>query len=683
MRLPLHPIDMSQPPSNDPSSTSCVGAIQAHPSVDQGKLPGDIILGVPFLRNVYVVHDLGLEDGTSRRPRFGVASLTNATLAATEFQNMRINNLNPDGSSNGKDGNPLEQPTGDGTKTALKIGISILCFVVVCGVLFGVLWWSMRRRLRREQRFAGKFDHAQPGTATNSYRGLLLKNEGNNKHVKTQDKRGLFQRLFARKGYHPASNGVTMELTEDELRMQRFEEYKRRRAQEERDSIWSQSTRVRDTLVGDDHGFGHKVGWSVDDFGNPLDPLDDQRGRKMEDETGSNGSARSRTLSPGTVAAERTIMGHQHPSRDREQSNMAGLALERDVSQATFTSLDQPTRTLGHTRIPLAVEPSLSPLTEAADSQLVTPASTAFQHSMLSYPDVHRSASPEARVGVEGAPDPDFNSSPTPMGSAPRPTQNSAMPSAISTTQPLPATPSSSLRGPRPILPSRNPYRESFRAPAETKSPSTKVDESVTSSNPLTTLPPRSNVTPSNHDLAAPPGFSPYMGASTRSSQWAPIPSIPWPLHSIQPVARPLAHRHLPPGAAPPMTRQRSIELFSPTDSQSPGFNMPLLSSRAFSTPPNTPPADVGLIRTNSTTFIPFASPPDAWAPPVATGSSTIDTVNAEPLSSLSSEGPIGTLAVVPGDRSSSDPATPVTSPQPSSTFPEDGHYADLPVQRW
>jgi len=120
IRLPLHPIDLSQPPSNDPSSTSCVGTIQANPSIDQGKLPGDIILGAPFLRNVYVVDDLGSEDGTSRRPRFGFASLTNATLAATEFQNMRVKNLNSDGSPNGKDGNPLEQPTGDGNKTALK-----------------------------------------------------------------------------------------------------------------------------------------------------------------------------------------------------------------------------------------------------------------------------------------------------------------------------------------------------------------------------------------------------------------------------------------------------------------------------------------------------------------------------------------------------------------------------------
>lgn len=694
IRLPLHPIDMSQLPSNDPSSTTCVGTIQANPSIDQGKLPGDIILGVPFLRNVYVVHDLGSGDGTSRGPRFGVASLTNATLAATEFQNVRVNKLNPDGSSNGQTGNTVDQPTGDGMKTALKIGISILCFVVVCGALFGVLWWSMRRRLRKERRFAEKFDHARLGS--NSHRALLLANGRTNERVKTKDKGGFFQRLFAGKGYRPADNGAAIELTEDELRMRRFEEYKRRQAQEERDSIWSQSTRVRDTLVGDDHGYGHKVGWSVDEFGNPLDLLDEQRGRIMKDETASSGSARSRSRSPGTAAAERVFTRHQHSSRDRELSNMADRDLELDVSQ--FPSLNQPIRTLSHARIPLAVEPSLSPLTEAADSQLMTPVSTAFQHSMLSYPDAHRPASPEERVGVEDGPGPDFNPFPTPMGSALRPTLNSATPAATPTTQILLDTPASSLRGPPPIRPIRNPNRSLLRAPPEVKSPSTEVDELGISNKPSSTLPLNPNMTPGGHGLAAPPEVSPSsLGASP--SQWAPPwswavpPPIPAPSaptmtqfltpHSVQSLARPLAHGRLPPGAAPPMTRQHSIKLVSPTGSQRSGFDMPLLSSHAFSSPPHSPPADVGSIRTHSATFIPPVSPPGAWvSPPLATGSPTTDpaTVNADLLpTSILSPVSSGNHTVSPGNRGSSNPATPILGPPSSSTFPKDGHY---PVQQ-
>ena len=307
IRLPLHPLDMSLP-SNEASATSCVGTIQTNPSVDQGEQPGDIILGVPFLRNVYVVHDLGSDGGTNRNPRLGVASLTNATLAATEFQNVRVKNLNPDG-SNVITGNFLDQPTGDGMKTALKIGIGVLCFVVGCGVLFGLLWGWTRQRLRQEQRLAKKNEHARLGSGSNSYRVLLLAGEEANSRVQTQDKRGFFERLFARKGYHQPNYGEEMELTEDELRMKRFQEYKRRQAQEERDSMWSQSTRVRDTLVGDDHGFSDKAGWNVDEFGKPLGLLDEQRGRQMKDESCSSGSARSRTLSPGLLAAERTLVG--------------------------------------------------------------------------------------------------------------------------------------------------------------------------------------------------------------------------------------------------------------------------------------------------------------------------------------------------------------------------------------
>ena len=659
---------MSLHPSNDPSSISCVGAIQANPSVDQGKLPGDIILGVPFLRNVYVVHDLGSEDGIDRKPRFGVASLTNATLAATEFQNVRVRNLNPDGSSNGK---TPEQPTGDGMKTALKIGIGVLCFVVVCGVLFGMLRCSMRRRLRQEQRLAKELEHARLGSGSNSYRVLLLVDEGTDKHVKTQDKRGFFERLFARNGYRRAGNGEATELTEDELRMRRFEEYKRRQAQEERDSMWSQSTRVRDTLVGGDHGFGHKVGWTVDEFGSPLDPLDEQRGRQMKDATGSSGSARSRTLSPGPVSAERTLMRHRSPSR--EQSNV-------DVSHATFTALNQPIRTLGNTRASLAVQPNLSPLTEAADSQLVTPVSTAHQLSTLSHPDVRRSAGSYERVDVEDAPNPYFNPYATPIGSAVLPTHESATPSATSIAQLLPATPSGTLRGPRPLLPSRNPYRKSsppLSSSPELRAPSTTVDKSGF---PSTAPPPDSIVAPSGYDLVGPPGLSPYMGSHIDPSQRTPIPSAPWPwgfppptlspsapisfqppiTHSVQPVAHLLAHGPLPPGAAPPMTRQQSIELNTPTKPPSPGFNMPLLSSRAFSTP--LPPPIVTRTPTINAAMQTPEDPPAPFLPP------------------LSPEESIGQPAMVPVGSNS---VTPVTSPPSSSTFPEDGHSADLPVQRW
>lgn len=682
IRLPLHPLDMSLP-SNEASATSCVGTIQTNPSVDQGEQPGDIILGVPFLRNVYVVHDLGSDGGTNRNPRLGVASLTNATLAATEFQNVRVKNLNPDG-SNVITGNFLDQPTGDGMKTALKIGIGVLCFVVGCGVLFGLLWWCTRRRLRQEQRLAKKIDHTRLGSGSNSYRVLLLAGEEANKRVQTQDKRGFFERLFARKGYHQPNNGEEMELTEDELRMKRFQEYKRRQAQEERDSMWSQSTRVRDTLVGDDHGFGHKVGWNVDEFGNPLGLLDEQRGRQMKDETCSSGSARSRTLSPGLLAAERTVMGSQPPSR--EPSNKAGpYPLELDISYAT---LNQPTRTVGHTRMPLAAEPNLSPLTEAADSQLVTPVSISMtlQHSMSlhPHPDAHRAASPE---GFVDAPDPDFNPIAISAGSvALFTTHKSAMTSAARDTRPHAVSPTGTLRGPRPLLPSHNPYRRPFPpkgASPEVESRSTRATES---GSPSMILPPNPKEPASGCDLAGPPGLSP-----SAPSPWGipppplspPAPTTPQPptSHSVQPVAYFLAHGPLPPGAAPPMTRQQSLELFSPTSPSSSGFNMPLLSSPAFTTSPSTPTANIGLTQTTSAALVPLRPPLDARIPPpIAMRTHATDLPNvAPPL--FSSEESIGELTVIQG-HDSSNSTTPTASPAPSSTLPNDGHSLDLLAQR-
>ena len=723
IQLPMHPLDMSLHPSNDPTSTSCVGTIQANPSVDQGKVQGDIILGVPFLRNVYVVHDLGSKDGIARKPRLGVASLTNATLAAAEFQNVRIKNLSPDGSPNGMNGNSREQPTRDGMNTALKIGVGILIFVVVCGALCGVLRWTMRRRLRQEQRHAKTFERARLGGSGNSYRVLLLADEGTSNRVRTQDKRGFFERLFARKGYHQAGKGESTEPTEDELRMRRFEEYKRRRAQEERDSIWSQGTGARDTLVGDDPGFGHKPKWSMDEFGMPLDPPDDQRGRQMKDETCSSGSTRSRTLSPGPVAADSAPIGHWPSSR--ASPNAPGpLASEPYVSQATFTTFEQPTRTSGHARTPLvrtplartplAVEPNLSPLTEATDS-LLTTVSTALQHSTPSHPEMHKLASPEEPVGIEGAPDSDFNPLPTPVGSAARSTDKSEMPLTTSITQLRPALPSGSLRGPRPPLPSRNPYRKAVRPTAaspEVRTPSTRFDESVISGDSVPVPLPGPIATPSSHGpgAAVPPGLSPYMGAPTDPSQWTSIVPAPRtrgaptvsplaPLtppnstyRSVQPVAHLLAHGTLPPGAAPPMTRQQSNELFTPANLSSPGFNMPLLSSRAFTTPPNTPPANVVLNRTTSaTSFPPVAPLPDSWVPPQAvTGTPTIDTA-APPADLLPTPSPlplssrefIEQLTVAQGDGNSGNTATPTTSGPPSSTHPEDGHSGDPPVQSW
>ena len=55
--IPLHPLDLTAEPSNDPSSQTCVRIIQAADSIltQPNSDVGDIILGIPFMRNTYTV----------------------------------------------------------------------------------------------------------------------------------------------------------------------------------------------------------------------------------------------------------------------------------------------------------------------------------------------------------------------------------------------------------------------------------------------------------------------------------------------------------------------------------------------------------------------------------------------------------------------------------------------------
>jgi hypothetical protein len=89
MAIPLHPLDLTT--GQDRSSETCIGAIQAADELlSSSTRLGDMILGVPFLRNVYTVlaHDVPLANGSfdteaaknhqtlQIRPRLGLISLT-------------------------------------------------------------------------------------------------------------------------------------------------------------------------------------------------------------------------------------------------------------------------------------------------------------------------------------------------------------------------------------------------------------------------------------------------------------------------------------------------------------------------------------------------------------------------------------------------------------------------------
>ncbi|KAF8588674.1 acid protease [Ramaria rubella] len=153
--IPLHPLDITAPPpfsSASSNPTTCLGVIQASDSL--GTLT-DMVLGVPFMRNVYTVLSSSSSSNASSPspqgsnfPRLGLLSLTDPTTALAEFHSVRVLGQPLDPSVN----QPThEQPVTVGKK--LSVGITVLVgivgFFVACGVLFAIRWWILRRRFKK------------------------------------------------------------------------------------------------------------------------------------------------------------------------------------------------------------------------------------------------------------------------------------------------------------------------------------------------------------------------------------------------------------------------------------------------------------------------------------------------------------------------------------------------------
>lgn len=130
--------------------------------MDTSSQTSDIILGVPFLRSVYTVMAYDAPDASGIfpnnsdaetndiSPRVGLLSLTNATQAMQEFNNVRVLNvpLSPGNSSSPTSG---QSRSSDGGR--MSVGIHVLLALVgvigACFALFGLRWFLVRRRLRR------------------------------------------------------------------------------------------------------------------------------------------------------------------------------------------------------------------------------------------------------------------------------------------------------------------------------------------------------------------------------------------------------------------------------------------------------------------------------------------------------------------------------------------------------
>ena len=150
--LPIHPLDLTSEPSGQNNAQYCVGLIQA----DDAQLTansdiGDMILGVPFMRNVYTVlayepppFNTSVYAGID--PTLGLLGLTNITQALEEFNNVRVLNQPLSGSPS----NQISSSSNGKLSVGLEVLIGLVSFFALCFVLFGLKWFTAQRQWRKQ-----------------------------------------------------------------------------------------------------------------------------------------------------------------------------------------------------------------------------------------------------------------------------------------------------------------------------------------------------------------------------------------------------------------------------------------------------------------------------------------------------------------------------------------------------
>ncbi|KIK91413.1 hypothetical protein PAXRUDRAFT_830863 [Paxillus rubicundulus Ve08.2h10] len=175
--LPIHPLDLTAEPSGQSQSQYCIGLIQtddkqlmATPAI------GDIILGVPFMRNVYTVmaYQQPNEDGifdtsidTGMSPTLGLLGLTNATQAMEEFTQVRVLNLPLEGGQSQQSAQPAH--SGEKVSIGIKVLIGLAGFFVLCLVLFALRCCFIRRQWRKRPPEAQVEEGSEPKVEFGAY----------------------------------------------------------------------------------------------------------------------------------------------------------------------------------------------------------------------------------------------------------------------------------------------------------------------------------------------------------------------------------------------------------------------------------------------------------------------------------------------------------------------------------
>lgn len=216
---PLHPLDLTAEPPQDSSTQFCTGLIQtADAPLSSPGSKADIVLGVPFMRNVYTVMAYSVPNGNGSfsavnnsdqndgafsstiTPRLGLMSLTNPTKALQEFYNVRVLNQPMDGSNTSSHSAPSSDVGGKKISAGIVVLISLISFLGLCGVLFASRWFLLRR--------------AQKAVARQSTDGDKVAY--------------MLTRTSPSKRERAAGIDSHEGLSEDELRRMRFESYMRK-----------------------------------------------------------------------------------------------------------------------------------------------------------------------------------------------------------------------------------------------------------------------------------------------------------------------------------------------------------------------------------------------------------------------------------------------------------------------
>ncbi|THV02475.1 acid protease [Dendrothele bispora CBS 962.96] len=299
--IPLHPLDLTLVPPSDISSKTCTGLIQAADT----SAYGDMILGVPFLRSVYMVmaYQVPNSDGSfpdlrpteesdsasgsatvnEIRPRLGLQSLVNQSVALDEFHRVRVLGQ-PLGNS------PTSDTSSSGNSGHLSVGVEILLgligFFALCFGLFALRFFLMRRKYNRGDIGLDKQERSMdPGASASTATGLLgFWRRRRSDHSTNEKSRG---------EYELTGTGLHGQLSsEDALRKMRYQAYmskerlasqyststtRTRIADEEDVCINEDGTRRKRTSVGshaagsvDDNGHNNEVVHNT--YDDPWDP---------------------------------------------------------------------------------------------------------------------------------------------------------------------------------------------------------------------------------------------------------------------------------------------------------------------------------------------------------------------------------------------------------------------------